>query len=192
MNKINIKELQGNAVSMFDDKWCLITAGTKESYNTMTASWGAMGELWNKDVCFIFIRPQRYTLEFTEREEYFTLSFFSEDYKKALAFCGRNSGRDCDKAKETGLTYGPSKIVKAPIIMESPLSIECKVKQVIPLGSHDMFLAEVVNVQADDRYLNQETGEWNLAEADPLVYTHGKYFHLGDMIGKFGWSVKKK
>ena len=104
MKKIDIKDLQGNAVSMFDDKWCLITAGTKESYNTMTASWGAMGELWNKDICFIFIRPQRYTLEFTEREEYFTLSFFGDEYKKALTFCGRNSGRDCDKAKETGLT----------------------------------------------------------------------------------------
>lgn len=124
MNKINIKDLQENAVSMFDDKWCLITAGTKESYNTMTASWGAMGELWNKDVCFIFIRPQRYTLEFTEREEYFTLSFFSEDYKKALAFCGRNSGRDCDKAKETGLT--PMEIDGSISFEESETVIVCK------------------------------------------------------------------
>lgn len=124
MNKINIKELQENAVSMFDDKWCLITAGTKESYNTMTASWGAMGELWNKDVCFIFIRPQRYTLEFTEREEYFTLSFFSEEYKKALAFCGRNSGRDCDKAKETGLT--PMEIDGSMSFEESQTVIVCK------------------------------------------------------------------
>lgn len=124
MNKINIKELQENAVSMFDDKWCLITAGTKESYNTMTASWGAMGELWNKDVCFIFIRPQRYTLEFTEREEYFTLSFFSEDYKKALAFCGRNSGRDCDKAKETGLT--PMEIDGSMSFEESETVVVCK------------------------------------------------------------------
>ena len=124
MNKINIKDLQENAVSMFDDKWCLITAGTKESYNTMTASWGAMGELWNKDVCFIFIRPQRYTLELTEREEYFTLSFFSEDYKKALAFCGRNSGRDCDKAKETGLT--PMEIDGSMSFEESETVIVCK------------------------------------------------------------------
>ena len=103
MKKIDIKALKESAVSLFDDKWCLITAGNKDSYNTMTASWGAMGELWNKDACFIFIRPQRYTLEFTEREELFTLSFFSEEYKNALMFCGRNSGRDCDKAKETGL-----------------------------------------------------------------------------------------
>lgn len=124
MNKIDIKVLQGNAVSMFDDKWCLITAGNKDSYNTMTASWGAMGELWNKDVCFIFIRPQRYTLEFTEREELFTLSFFGEEYKKALGFCGRNSGRDCDKAKETGLT--PMEIDGGMSFEESETVIVCK------------------------------------------------------------------
>ena len=124
MKKIDIKDLQGNAVSMFDDKWCLITAGTKESYNTMTASWGAMGELWNKDVCFIFIRPQRYTLEFTEREEYFTLSFFGDEYKKALTFCGRNSGRDCDKAKETGLT--PVETDGSISFAESETVIVCK------------------------------------------------------------------
>ncbi len=124
MNKIDIKDLQINAVSMFDDQWCLITAGNKDSYNTMTASWGAMGELWNKDVCFIFIRPQRYTLEFTEREEYFTLSFFGEEYKKALMFCGRNSGRDCDKAKETGLT--PMEIDGTMSFEESETVIVCK------------------------------------------------------------------
>ena len=124
MNKIDIKQLQGNAVSMFDDKWCLITAGNKDSYNTMTASWGAMGELWNKDVCFIFIRPQRYTLEFAEREEYFTLSFFGDEYKKALTFCGRNSGRDCDKAKETGLT--PVEIDGSMSFEESETVIVCK------------------------------------------------------------------
>lgn len=124
MKKIDIKDLQGNAVSMFDDKWCLITAGTKENYNTMTASWGAMGELWNKDVCFIFIRPQRYTLEFTEREEYFTLSFFGDEYKKALTFCGRNSGRDCDKAKETGLT--PVETDDSISFAESETVIVCK------------------------------------------------------------------
>ena len=124
MNKIDIKQLQGNAVSMFDDTWCLITAGNKDSYNTMTASWGAMGELWNKDVCFIFIRPQRYTLEFTEREEFFTLSFFGDEYKKALTFCGRNSGRDCDKAKETGLT--PVEIDGSMSFEESETVIVCK------------------------------------------------------------------
>lgn len=124
MKKIDIKDLSGNAVSLFDDKWCLITAGNENSYNTMTASWGALGELWNKDVCFIFIRPQRYTKEFVEREEYFTLSFFGEEYKKALMFCGRNSGRDWDKAKETGLT--PMSIDSSISFEESETVIVCK------------------------------------------------------------------
>lgn len=124
MNKIDIKTLKENAVSLFDDKWTLITAGNRESYNTMTASWGAMGELWNRDVCFVFIRPQRYTYEFTEREEYFTLSFFGEEYRKALAFCGRNSGRDCDKAKETGLT--PTEIGSSMTFEESEIVLLCK------------------------------------------------------------------
>ncbi len=124
MKKINIKDLKANPVSLFDDKWCLITAGNKDSYNTMTASWGAMGELWNKDVCFVFIRPQRYTYEFTEREELFTLSFFPEEYRKALAFCGKYSGRDYDKAKETGLT--PTEIDGSMTFAESELVIVCK------------------------------------------------------------------
>ena len=131
MNKIDIKELQSNAVSMFDDQWCLITAGNKDSYNTMTASWGAMGELWNKDVCFIFIRPQRYTLEFTEREEYFTLSFFGEEYKKALTFCGRNSGRDCDKVKEAGLT--PVEFEESMGFEESGITVDDQINDFISI-----------------------------------------------------------
>ncbi len=124
MKKIDIKALKENAVSLFDDKWALVTAGNMESYNTMTASWGTMGELWNKDVCFAFIRPQRYTYEFMEREEYFTLSFFGEEYRKALTFCGRNSGRDCDKAKETGLTV--MEMGKSVSFEESEIVLLCK------------------------------------------------------------------
>lgn len=124
MQKIDIKTLKENPVSLFDDNWALLTAGNKESYNTMTVSWGAMGELWNKDVCFAFVRPQRYTFEFMEREKFFTLSFFGEEYKKALAFCGRNSGRDCDKAKETGLT--PAEIENSMTFEESEIVFVCK------------------------------------------------------------------
>lgn len=124
MKKIDIKALKDNVVSLFDDKWCLITAGDESSYNTMTASWGALGELWNKDVCFTFIRPQRYTKEFVEKNELFTLSFFPEEYKKALTFCGRNSGRDYDKAKETGLT--PMAIDGSMSFDESEIIIVCK------------------------------------------------------------------
>ena len=124
MNQINIKEIKESAVSLFNDRWALITAGNNESFNTMTASWGGLGELWNKDVCFIFIRPQRYTYEFIEREEYFTVSVFGEQYRKALTFCGRNSGRDCDKISETGLT--PKAIGESMGFEESEITLLCK------------------------------------------------------------------
>ena len=90
------------------------------------------------------------------------------------------------------LPPGKSKMVSAPIIEESPLCIECRVKEVISLGSHDMFIADVVNVQADDAYLDPETGAFDMQKADLLAYSHGKYYGLGEFIGKFGWSVKKK
>lgn len=124
MKKIDIKELKGNAVSLFDDNWCLVTAGSGESFNTMTASWGAMGELWNKDICICFIRPQRYTYEFTEKNDLFTLSFFGEEYRQALTLCGRKSGRDCDKVKDAGLT--PVEIDGSVSFKESEIIIVLK------------------------------------------------------------------
>lgn len=124
MKEINIKELRENAVSLFDDRWTLITAGKADDCNTMTASWGALGELWNKAVCFCFIRPQRYTFEFIEKEEYFTVSVFSEEYKKALAYCGKYSGRDVDKIKQTGLT--PKSFGKSVSFEEAEIVLLCK------------------------------------------------------------------
>ena len=103
MKEIKATEIKENVISLIGKDWALITAGDEKGYNTMTASWGGMGELWNRDVCFIFVRPQRYTYEFLEKNELFTLSFYPEEYKKALSFCGTKSGRDYDKAKETGL-----------------------------------------------------------------------------------------
>lgn len=102
--KINVKELPENPIQLFADDWALLTSGDENGYNTMTVSWGGVGELWNKEVCFIFVRPQRYTFEFTEKNDLFTLSFYPKEYHKALSFCGSHSGRDFDKAKETGLT----------------------------------------------------------------------------------------
>lgn len=99
----NIRELQPSAVELISDRWMLVTAGTPGRFNTMTASWGAVGELWGKDVAFTFIRPQRYTYEFMENNGFFTLSFF-DGYKKELALCGSKSGRDVDKVKECGFT----------------------------------------------------------------------------------------
>ena len=102
------------------------------------------------------------------------------------------SGKDYNKFEEMQLTPGKALSVRAPIVEEAPVCIECRVRQVIPLGSHDMFVAEVVNVQADDEYLNPETGKFELEQARPLVYVHGEYFGVGNKFGKFGWSVEKK
>ena len=104
MKEINAREIKQNAVSLIADDWALLTAGNKEKWNTMTVSWGGIGELWGKDVTFVFVRPQRYTKEFIDNSDYFTLSFFDDEYKDALKLCGRKSGRDIDKAQATGLT----------------------------------------------------------------------------------------
>ena len=100
--EINIRELKDNFVKMISNDWALLTAGTKDNFNTMTVSWGGIGELWGKDVCFVFVRPQRYTYEFMEKNDYFSLSFFGGEYKKELGICGSKSGRDIDKMAETG------------------------------------------------------------------------------------------
>lgn len=122
--EIDIKELKLSPFEKIGKQWMLITAGSKESFNTMTASWGGLGVLWNKNVAFTFIRPSRYTYEFCEKEEYFTLTFFPEEYRKALSFCGTKSGRDYDKCKETGLT--PCFDAEAPYFEEAELTLVCK------------------------------------------------------------------
>ncbi len=104
MKEINIRELKKSPVELIADGWALLTAGSQDKFNTMTVSWGAVGEIWGKDAAFVFVRPQRYTYEFIEKEEYFTLSFYSPEYKDALRLCGSKSGRDIDKAAATGLT----------------------------------------------------------------------------------------
>lgn len=104
LNEFDITSLSFNPFERIGKDWCLITAGDESGYNTMTASWGGVGVLWNKPVATCYIRPQRYTKEFVDREEYFTLSFFPDGYREALTLCGRVSGREHDKAAETGLT----------------------------------------------------------------------------------------
>ena len=108
----------------------------------------------------------------------------------ATDYCGVKSGRDVDKFKEMGLTPVPADKVKAPLIKESPINIECRVTEVKRLGSHDMFLAEVVAVHADEMYMD-EKGKFRLEDAQPIVYSHGNYLLTGECIGTFGYSVKK-
>ncbi len=118
-------DIPGNPVHRIGQEWMLVTAGTPEHFNTMTASWGAMGELWFNPVCFCFVRPQRYTYEFMQRNEAFTLSFFDERYRPQLNFCGSRSGRETDKAMECGFT--PCKAANGSVYFdEASLVIECR------------------------------------------------------------------
>jgi flavin reductase (DIM6/NTAB) family NADH-FMN oxidoreductase RutF len=110
----------------------------------------------------------------------------------ATDWCGVVSGKDHHKFEALKLTPGKASVVNAPLIEESPLCIECRVKEVMALGSHDMFISEVVNVRADEKYLDKQTGAFDMQKADLLVYVHGKYYQIGALIGQFGWSVKKK
>ena len=170
----------------------LISCGsTPEEYNLFTASWA--GTICSDPaMCYVSIRPERHSYEIICRNMEFVINLTTEELARATDWCGVRSGRDYNKFEEMQLTPGPSEKVSAPIVMEAPLSIECRVKEIVPLGTHDMFIAEVLNVQADSRYLNEETGKWNLDESLPLVYVHGGYYKLGEKLGHFGWSVKKK
>ena len=122
--EISANDFNANVCRLIGNEWMLITAGTKDHYNTMTAAWGGIGFLWNMPVVFTFVRPQRFTFEFTEKHPTFTLSFFDKKYKKALSYCGAKSGRDVDKAKETGLEVLETKdgniaFEQASVIIES-------------------------------------------------------------------------
>ena len=169
----------------------LVSCGsTEEEYNILTVAWAGT-ICTNPAMCYISVRPERHSYPILKRNMEFVINLTTQSMAFAADWCGVRSGKDYNKFEEMKLTPGKAKIVNAPLIEESPLCIECRVKEIISLGSHDMFIADVVNVKADDKYLNEETGKFELARANPLVYVHGGYYELGPKIGKFGWSVEK-
>ncbi len=151
----------------------LVSVGaTPEEYNMLTVAWtGTVNS--EPPMCYISVRPERHSYPVIERTGEFVINLTTEDMARATDWCGVRSGRDFDKWKECGLT---------------PVAAE----QIVKLGSHDMFIADVVGILADERYIDPATGRFSLEAAKPLVYLHGEYFRLGEMIGHFGWSVRKK
>lgn len=170
----------------------LVSCGKEPSeYNVFTVAW--TGTICSTPpMCYISVRKERHSYEMIRENGEFVINLTTRDLAYATDWCGVRSGRDYNKFAEMNLTPGKASVVSAPIVEEAPVCIECRVKEVVPLGSHDMFIAEVVNVLADDAYLDEETGKFELEKAEPLVYVHGAYFALGKKIGKFGWSVEKK
>ena len=161
-----------------------------EKPNIITTAWcGTV--VSTPAMAYVSIRPERYSYNIIKETGEFVLNLVTKDLVFATDYCGVKSGRDVDKFADMKLTPLPSQHIKAPGIAESPVNIECKVKEIIPLGTHDMFLAEVMGVTVDDKYMD-ETGKFNLNSSGLIAYSHGEYFKLGEKVGSFGYSVRRK
>ena len=158
--------------------------------NIITVAW--VGPVCtNPPMVSISLRPERYSSPIIKDTGEFVINLTTRQLAFATDYCGIKSGREVDKFKELGLTPLSAKEVRAPLIAESPVNIECRVRQVMPLGSHDMFLADVAAVHADEKYMD-DTHKFHLDKAEPIVYSHGAYLVCGEQLGTFGYSVKKK
>ncbi len=168
----------------------MVSCGTMEQKNIITVAWAGTV---NSDpaMTYVSIRPSRYSYQIIRESGEFVINLVTERLTFACDFCGVRSGREVDKFEAMHLTAKKGEAVDAPIICESPVNIECKVKEIISLGTHDMFLAEVVSVQVSEEYLD-ETGKFHFDHAKPICYSHGAYYALGKKIGGFGYSVRKK
>lgn len=161
-----------------------------EKPNIITVAWA--GTVCSSPAMLsISVRKERYSYDIIKDTENFVVNLVNKDLVYATDYCGVKSGRDTDKFKEMKLTPLPSQHIEAPGIAESPVNLECKVTQVIPLGSHDLFLAEIVGVTIDETYMD-ENGKFHLNDAGLISYSHGEYYELGRKLGTFGYSVKKE
>jgi len=170
----------------------LVSCGANpDEYNLVTVAWTGT-VCTSPPMCYISLRPERHSYEIIRRTGEFVINLTTERMARAVDWCGVRSGRDYDKFRETGLTAAPARTVSAPIVEEAPVNIECRVKRILPLGSHDMFLAEVVGVSVDDAYVDAGSGRFDMERARLIAYSHGEYFSLGEAIGRFGWSVRRR
>ena len=158
--------------------------------NIITVAWAGT-VCTNPPMVSISVRPSRYSYQILEETGEFVINLTNESLVKACDYCGVVSGRDVDKFAKTGLTPIPMEHVHAMGIDESPVNMECKITEKRELGSHTMFIAEVLGVTVDDQYMD-ETGKFHINESGLVMYSHGEYFALGKKLGKFGYSVKKK
>lgn len=168
----------------------LVSCGTVEKPNALTVAWcGILNSTPAKT--YISVRPERYSYDIIKESGEFVINLTTADLVRTVDYCGVRSGREVDKFKQCGLTALPSEVVSAPSIAQCPLSLECRVTDIVKLGSHDMFMADILSVTVEDSLIDEE-GKLHLARAKLLAYAHGEYFKLGARLGKFGFSVRKK
>lgn len=170
----------------------MVSCGSSpDEYNIITIAW--TGTICSDPaLCYISVRPERHSYDIIKRNGEFVINLVNKDLAPIADWCGVKSGKKFNKFLETGLTPLRGTKVKAPVIHEAPVNIECKVKEVLPLGSHDMFIAEVVAVHAKENLFNYKTDALELQRANLVTYSHGHYYDLGKILGKFGYSVEKK
>lgn len=168
----------------------MVSCGTMEKSNIITVAWTGILNT-NPAMCYISVRPERYSHNIIKENGEFAINLTTRQLAYATDWCGVKSGRDVDKFKEMKLTKERANIIKAPLIKECPVSVECKVKEIVPLGSHDMFVAEIVAIDADEKYIDKK-GAFDISKCDLIAYANGGYYPLESKIGKFGYSVQKK
>ncbi|MCQ2417254.1 MAG: flavin reductase family protein [Oscillospiraceae bacterium] len=168
----------------------LVTCGTMEQPNVLTVAWTGIC-CTHPPMTYISVRPSRHSYSIIKESGEFAINLPTTALVKAVDFCGVRSGKNTDKFKECGLHLIMPQKGNVPILEESPVSLSCKVVQVIPLGTHDMFIAEIIETAADARYVDSK-GKLNLQQSGLLAYAHGEYFALGRKCGSFGYSVQKK
>lgn len=187
MSKINFKP--GNM--LYPLPAVMVSCGdiNKES-NIITVAW--TGTICtNPPMLYISVRPERHSYKMIKESGEFVINLTTEKLAKATDYCGVRSGKDIDKWKECNLTKVPADTVKCPMISESPVNIECKIKEIKELGSHHMFIADVTAVHVDDSYMD-ENNSFKLNDSGLLIYSHGQYLGLGKELGSFGYSVSRK
>ena len=168
----------------------MVTSGTFENANIMTVAWTGIINT-NPAMGYISVRPERYSYNLIKENGEFVINLTSENLAFATDWCGVRSGAQFDKFKEMNLTKEKAKYVKCPIIKESPVAVECRVKEIKELGSHHMIIADVLSIDADKKYID-ENGAFDISKCDLIAYSNGKYYTMGRKIGKFGFSVEKK
>ncbi len=168
----------------------MVSCGTIEKSNIITVAWTGILNT-NPAMVYISVRPTRYSYNLIKESKEFVINLTNRQLAYATDWCGVRSGEKYDKFKEMKLHKEKAKFVSAPLIKESPVSIECKVKDIIKFGSHDMFVAEVLSIDADEKYID-EKGAFDISKCDLIAYANGGYYPLGKKIGKFGFSVQKR
>ena len=168
----------------------MVSCGTMEKSNIITVAWTGIINT-NPAMCYISIKPERYSYNIIKNSGEFVINLTNEKLAYATDWCGVKTGAKVDKFKEMHLTKEKGKFVKCPIIKESPVAIECKVKEIREFGSHHMFIAEVLSIDADDKYID-EKGAFDISKCNLIAYSNGYYYSLGRKIGRFGFSVQKR